>query len=206
MKKFSLFLMLSFPLILSAQTWPVDTIKRTSEARPWLLSVSVRQIFMDSQTPWGFGLKRESNKGGGAFRIYNALSFSDNVNNEMEKYNLKEIIMLGYESRKDFEKWTVFYGVDVRAEYERNVDKDDNIPYYKKTHNYEIGLHPFIGASYRINKYLSVSTEFGEKMMLGKINNGYMITASNQRTELKPSSMFSFGEISERLLCINYHF
>jgi hypothetical protein len=204
MKKSILFLLLFFPVVLFAQTWPVDTIKRTSDARPWLLSISVRQIFTDIPAPWGFGLKREY-KDGGAFRIYNSLFFEDNVNSDMERFQLKEIAMFGYESRKDFEKWTIFYGVDVRGEYEKNVDKNQITAYYKKSYNYELGLHPFIGASYRINKYLSVSTEFGEKMMLGKMNNGYIISGG-PKTDLIPNSLFSFGEIAERLLCINYHF
>jgi hypothetical protein len=116
-----------------------------------------------------FGIGYKCVMGNGAFRIgtsfyYNYSDRSDNSYNNYQSTQKSITIFprIGYEFRQNYNRIIVYYGFDLCGSIGEYMNKN----YYSGTYNSKevitnsgIGLSPFIGVKFFINKRISISTE-----------------------------------------------
>jgi len=154
---------------------------------------------------FGIGYKRIINKKG-ALRLATSFAISKNETNYTDRVRIENKTTItprmGYEFRMNFEKWMVFYGVDIVASYSNNTndyrltdpaESDRNV--YREENNKGIGFSPILGVQYRLNKWISFSTETSFDFMYTKTetfeNTNFQSDKVNVKAQLSPLGIFS---------------
>ncbi|MGL4631333.1 MAG: hypothetical protein ACRCVT_09020 [Leadbetterella sp.] len=112
---------------------------------------------------------------------------------------------VGYEFHDDFKKFQLIYGMDIRHAYslykqERSsvfAGEDSQVIDERKS----LGLSPFIGLRYRINKRISITTETSFEFLYNRSLNktrysddqDIQTTLKGFSTRMNPLGIFSFN-------------
>lgn len=175
----------------------VKTPGTVDKVRRWSIGTDLTPVFR-SNSALGVNIKF-SPKGTGAIRLYNSyISSGSNTNStSLEHRTDSWITNLGYEWRKTENKWTVHYGADAifTATYDRTGSGDNN-----RVEEGGLGVKIFVGASYRVGRRISISTEFG-KQLVGTTSYTYTNGVRGNRVE-----NFYDNFNTNQILMINYHF
>lgn len=162
-------------------------------------------ISLSSTDNFGIGYKYKI--GDGALRFRLGLNFSNQENKTQTNtstYKTKYFTpKIGYEFKLNYKRSVVFYGIDLCASYSANEYKYTN-NYYTSNTGKGIGLSPFIGFKYFINKNISLSTETSfdflyTETIIESGGNGVSLSKNKEKTmsgHLSPLGIFS----------INFHF
>ncbi|MCF8229245.1 MAG: hypothetical protein K9G58_10485 [Bacteroidales bacterium] len=113
---------------------------------------------------------------------------------------------IGYEFHLNYNKWQVFYGIDILSEYDHNkstlkyeVGTDTRI-----IENFAIGIGPLVGLKFQINKNISISTETHLEAMYSK--NRQKRENYNAEVQTTESNEFSTNLNPLGMLSVNIHF
>jgi hypothetical protein len=100
-------------------------------------------------------------------------------------------LRLGWEFAENLSKrWEVFYGLDMRCNFIKNLDEyqENSSSYYTGYESITNGynLSPLLGIRFRISKRLSVSTEASYSVQYELNKSRYFYTPMNNQIEPKP--------------------
>jgi hypothetical protein len=212
MKKVILIIALvAISLNLKAQTEDKQMKKYRSQ-----LNIGYFNLFsLSSQNSFGIGYKYSIKNG--ALRIGSSFSYS-NANNKFSSstnpqtsnsrsFNIDPKI--GYEFHRDFNKFQILYGTDIKGYYQNSITKNTSynatveVVYIYEKNTYGIGISPFIGLKYQINNFISITTETSFDILYSKSkskdeNNSYIAEYELENTSAKISPL---GIVS-----LNIHF
>jgi|SRR3972149_2961107 len=196
-----IFLGVLFSQIAHAQDSIIFPVKK-SEINIGYLNI----LSLGSTHDFGVGYKLKI--GNGALRARSDFNYSNSTNKSSndtsENVSKSFFPRIGYEFRLNYKRSVVFYGLDICASFNHSEENSSNNNYlYSNTTN-GIGLSPFIGFKYFINKNISISTETSFDFLYTKTNyknsyNGVTSYENNRETitaRLSPLGIFS----------INFHF
>lgn len=156
---------------------------------------------------FGVGYKRIINEKG-AFRLATSFAMSKNEYNYTDHIRIENKTTItpriGYEFRMNFEKWMVFYGIDIVASYSNNINEytrtdpaESDRNNYREEENKGIGFSPILGVQYRLNKWISFSTETSFDFMYTKTeifeNTKFKSDKTNVKAQLSPLGIFSIN-------------
>lgn len=160
----------------------------------------------------GMGYKRAISPNG-AIRVTSFISYVDDtrlyLNGNIDYVTLSLKGKLGYEFRLNFNKWMLYYGVDIFGYYSTgkttanySLEEDNIEPRYFERKSTTLGINPFIGFLYYFNENISISTEVvyeiskTERIFINKQNTEYSNTETIFKNQVSPLGIVS----------LNFHF
>ncbi len=138
---------------------------------------------------------------GTGFNYYNS-----NYKSTSNTNNRKDLLitpMIGIEFKQSYKRINVFYGSDVRGIIQQEISNSSSSSNSEQS-EYGMGLSPFIGIKYFINKRISISTETSFNILYSK--QIYKFTSPNSPFYESNSKTLSANLSPLGIFSINFHF